>query len=979
MKGDFTRVTFDPDKHYSGVRMQQGRVQLDADFNEHADIQAHLAGTTRRDTIGLCGGPLGQDPEGTPLAGFMIEDGDELSITRGRYYVDGILCENGVTTPMAKQPDLPVGNLADVVTPPQASMGAGLYLAYLDVWQHHLTTLEDETIREVALGGPDTTTRTQTIWQVRLLRVGDAGDKPPPCATDSPAWRRATAASTGRLSAWAEPEATEIDPCLIPARAGYRGLENHLYRVEVHRIISRNQITFKWSRENGSVVARWDSQDSLEPDKLTVSTAGRDEALGFAPDDWIELTDDGRELRGEPGILVQVIKVDGKVLTINPGPATVKISDFAPTRKVRRWDMPGDTGEITVDLREADSRFELENGVYVAFEAGSYHTGDYWVIPARTATRDIEWPSSGSTPLPRSPHGIRHHYCPLAILGFDGTAWKRVHDCRRLFPPLTEMVRFLFIDGDGQETMPTHPDLPRPLQVGVLNGQTPVTDARVRFRITDGSGGTLKAGTETGSDVTLEFSPGGVYECAWRLAPSPFSQQVEATLLEIDGKPMTDTNGTPFFTPIRFSASLSVAEQVYYDSSQCINPTKPDTVQEALDQLCRNAALYYVSGDGQETMPGGKLPRPLQVRVANGQWPVRKVPVVFSLVKPSDGILTAAGESGQTVTVPTDEDGLASCQWQLDSKNQSQQVEAHLKEAEHQPIRFNASLSAASQVAYDPSNCPVLESANTSTVQQAIDELCKMGGQAPGIHITDVLTVKPRRSVRNDGEVTVAEFAEGLRVECDQEIARGAISPPNCFVTLYLPFPVTPSDRELWGSNLVGFQPLILAGKVRSNRNVITWRPPWYQSDSGDWLSQRLFPVFVKREIGDRVLAHLTVKGNFIWAARDTRWHLDGEALVDPAGRSPVNLLLPSGDGVRGGDFEMWFWLTSGGGPTVAPVDVNTATVAELVALPGVGTGLAGMIVANRPYESDTDLRKKVPGLGARKVANLKGLIAFAR
>ena len=93
MKGDFTRATFEPEKHYSGVRMQQGRVLLDADFNEHEDIQAHLAHTSHRDVIGPCGGPQGMDGEGSPLAGFKIEGGEELRVTAGRYYVDGILCQ----------------------------------------------------------------------------------------------------------------------------------------------------------------------------------------------------------------------------------------------------------------------------------------------------------------------------------------------------------------------------------------------------------------------------------------------------------------------------------------------------------------------------------------------------------------------------------------------------------------------------------------------------------------------------------------------------------------------------------------------------------------------------------------------------------------------------------------------------------------------------------------------------------------------
>lgn len=37
MKGDFTRRTFKKEKHYSGVLKQQGRVDLDEDWNESVD------------------------------------------------------------------------------------------------------------------------------------------------------------------------------------------------------------------------------------------------------------------------------------------------------------------------------------------------------------------------------------------------------------------------------------------------------------------------------------------------------------------------------------------------------------------------------------------------------------------------------------------------------------------------------------------------------------------------------------------------------------------------------------------------------------------------------------------------------------------------------------------------------------------------------------------------------------------------------
>ena len=34
-------------------------------------------------------------------------------------------------------------------------------------WERHITWLEDERIREVGLGGPDTATRAQVVWQVK--------------------------------------------------------------------------------------------------------------------------------------------------------------------------------------------------------------------------------------------------------------------------------------------------------------------------------------------------------------------------------------------------------------------------------------------------------------------------------------------------------------------------------------------------------------------------------------------------------------------------------------------------------------------------------------------------------------------------------------------------------------------------------------------------------------------------------------------
>lgn len=51
MKGDFTRFTHDPGRRFRGVLMQQGRVQLDADWNEHVAIRDRLERVTNTDVI----------------------------------------------------------------------------------------------------------------------------------------------------------------------------------------------------------------------------------------------------------------------------------------------------------------------------------------------------------------------------------------------------------------------------------------------------------------------------------------------------------------------------------------------------------------------------------------------------------------------------------------------------------------------------------------------------------------------------------------------------------------------------------------------------------------------------------------------------------------------------------------------------------------------------------------------------------------
>jgi hypothetical protein len=116
---------------------------------------------------------------------------------------------------------------------------------------------------------------------------------------------------------------------------------------------------------------------------------------------------------------------------------------------LRRWDhRKGDpaSGGLQIAngaaliVEDAEKWLDLEDGIQIRFqpkdtggESKTYRTGDYWLIPARTATGDIEWPGTTDHPPAVPPHGIDHHYAPLAVVYPEGD---RVTDLRHSIAPI---------------------------------------------------------------------------------------------------------------------------------------------------------------------------------------------------------------------------------------------------------------------------------------------------------------------------------------------------------------------------------------------------------------------------------------------------------------------------------------------------------------------------------------------------------------
>jgi hypothetical protein len=481
MSGDYSRDTFDALRDYAATYLQQGRPVTDADWNEMVRTLMRRIRAGAIDTIGRA-----VVPRETPL-GFQIEPAaGSLGIGRGRLYLSGMLLEchgraagfPGVTgngpAPVldrARQTSgAPTGVLDEPIAPepgdflpysqqpywpvPAPLPTGGRHLAYLVGWEREVTALHDPALLEPALGGIDSTTRIQNAWQVRLAAVGpNALCETAADALGIPGWANDIAPSTARLTTDTIDIDDPEDPCLIPPTDGYTGLENQLYRVELHSVgASQTATRFKFSRENASVAAAVEAIDSTGK-RVTVSRIGRDKLLAFKAGDWVEITDDRRELDHRSGHMLRVAIPYEETREIEfekPIPAELIPAGGADSLAHRhtrlvRWDQRGvirrEDGTAWTDLDAASSdglipvppagtRLVLESGIVVAFDtapgAGRYREMDYWRFWARTAGTRIQRLAQAP------PDGIHRHYTRLAVLDMPAT---RVDDCRVFWPP----------------------------------------------------------------------------------------------------------------------------------------------------------------------------------------------------------------------------------------------------------------------------------------------------------------------------------------------------------------------------------------------------------------------------------------------------------------------------------------------------------------------------------------------------------------
>lgn len=484
---DISRHATDFNKHYTGARMQQGRVLTDDDFNEHARLNAEDLRRTRIDTIG---------PVGTPDDGFSITNPvidattnrPTFTIKAGSFYLGGQRLTLEADELYHLQKDW-LQNGADTTDPILAiPTGARFDFAWLETWQQPVSAIEDSELLEVALGGPDTSTRIRNLRRVHVLPNVVNGD-----CNDAWAQLLTSLAPLGTINdefelvpdakLKVEPDGTSgtTDLCSPPVAGGYLGAENQAIRVQ---IVGPNQFT--WGYDNAAPLYRVQLgvDASAQRRRITMVSLPKDTAhwplagqtVELLP--WSAVLPNGQKIASTHGHLAKVTASydpDKKYFDIDVVPP----DDASGHHFGETWkDRTGPSGDAsTLDdegeffyLRVWNRGTDTASAAKIAFTAGTAvalaHTGfkvtftgaqlrrdDYWIIAARPDAPNVIVPWELATH--RRPHGIRRWIAPLAVISWPGgTAdGEVVNDCRETFLPLTRIRTCCTVTvGDGNES-----------------------------------------------------------------------------------------------------------------------------------------------------------------------------------------------------------------------------------------------------------------------------------------------------------------------------------------------------------------------------------------------------------------------------------------------------------------------------------------------------------------------------------------------
>jgi len=442
LKGDFSNYRYRPGANYISVLKQQGRVDLDSDWNEQSEITERLIRQLVSSLLGDFAVPLGgnkitrDNSCALKISNFSAGPGGVVDFDIGR----GIVYAGG--RPYTMVSDLTFRTQLDYPEPEITGQGNDL-LVYLEIWDKTVSYIDDVTLREPALGGPDTCLRKKVIGQVKARYVSDIKDS--------------------REAAEVLDAIDKTDPLLftlkidqsahqIPISFGDLDMGGGLipgnlhFRVELHRGLSSNggfSEGFKWSDENAATIVRIlkiQSQNTLLIEE-TEAVSGEFLKEG----DWVEISNEVSELNRQGGQMAVIESLsqedDGFLATLNdeihPLLRRFKIGEKSGPKmnlapRLRRW-----SGyESPLALK---SVFDLGRGIKATFHGGKnseFRPGDFWTF----AMRDRQY-NRKYAPQKALPDGNETSRYPLAIIKkISSKKDIEILDCRKFFKPLADFA-----------------------------------------------------------------------------------------------------------------------------------------------------------------------------------------------------------------------------------------------------------------------------------------------------------------------------------------------------------------------------------------------------------------------------------------------------------------------------------------------------------------------------------------------------------
>lgn len=456
MTSDLARVTYDPSRRYHGVVAQQGRVSLEADWNEAQAIGREQTESRTLDLVGPAASPDG----GYRVEPVLTDEGEptgDLRIRRGTAYVGGQRVSLGADIRYSSQPDWR-DHAADPLWLDPAVPGEPHELVCLMLREQEVSAVEDPALRDVALGGPDTSQRLRLVQ--RVVRF------PTAAATSQDAWsqlveqrwdarglrldsRSRRLEASALLQVIGHPAGGEEQPV---GHGTYLGPSNQLIRVQIARVDDDGTPVLVWGYDNASFMYRLSRVGpGAEPGTtaLELATAPVDAYHQPAEKQVVEVLRGAASLTGDDVIAAATGQLAAVTRAYDPDTHTVVIGSRLPSG----YDPDG-----RLFLRVWHEEFRCEpgheqelggTGLRVRLTVprdgppGPLTAGAYWMIAVRPAVgpgaAGVVYPDR-ILAAPQPPDGPRQWLTPLAFVRWHAGA-SGAEDCLPRFENLAGQER----------------------------------------------------------------------------------------------------------------------------------------------------------------------------------------------------------------------------------------------------------------------------------------------------------------------------------------------------------------------------------------------------------------------------------------------------------------------------------------------------------------------------------------------------------